>query len=137
MSVSAIEIMRLLVLLGLIGMCAWSVFDSGNPNGGAKSKHASDYVGRVVRQLEPDFTICGEGSVRTESYKDEKRSLCSATVREATIIAQSKCSAYIENEADCRLERESICDTQTGNVQGCARLVVAAALAKQGIAARG
>ena len=81
--------------------------------------------------------MCGEGSVQTEQYIDDKRKKCSAIVRTATIDAQEKCQKYIANEAACRLERSSHCTVHSNNVEGCARLVVAAALAREGLPVKG
>jgi hypothetical protein len=126
-----VEVSRLAVLFALIGLCAWSVFNSSDA--GAKVQGKKSPVGTEVRKLQPDFTMCGEGSVQTEQYIDDKRKKCSAIVRTATIDAQEKCQKYIANEAACRLERSSHCTIHSNNVEGCARLVVAAALARENL----
>jgi len=137
-----LDYIRMLVLLFLVGFSTWSGYASyrassvpdigekkdGNPVGSAKG----------VRKLEPDFTACGaDGDVGTPTYKDPKRRTCTAVVREATIDAQTRCAEYLENEAACRQERASHCAAQQENVEGCARLVVVAALSRAGLPFKG
>jgi len=132
---------RLLVLLFLVGFSIWSAIDtygaSSAPPIGAKKDGNPVGSANGVRKLEPNFKACGEGDVSTPAYKDAMRVKCSAVVREATIDAQTRCSEYLQNEADCRQERNSHCESQRENVEGCLRLVVVAALARAGVQFKG
>ena len=124
-----LDYVRVFVLVSILGILVWSALpEGGKPVIGAQKSAVGGHDG--VRKLTPDFTVCGEGSVRTPAYEDEKRAKCSAVVREATIEAQTKCAPYLENEATCRQGRESRCERFKDDCDGCQRLVVGAALAK-------
>jgi hypothetical protein len=145
MSIS-FEHVRLVALCALVGIVCWSTFTKvtgwnspepigSTPVGQSNGKHIGHYDG--VKKLIPDFTVCGEGNISTESYKDAQRLKCTAIVREATIEAQSKCESYIENEANCRVDRSSRCEVHRENIDGCQRLVVLAALGKEKLIFKG
>jgi hypothetical protein len=133
MSGSTVDYIRLLIFASMIGLIVWSAIPGTDKASVIGAKDGQVGGANEVRKLIPDFSVCGEGSVRTESYKDDKRVKCSAVVREATIYAQTKCAGYLENEAACRQERASQCDIHHENGDGCQRLVVLSALSKAGL----
>ncbi len=131
------DIVRMGLLLGLLGLCTWSAYDSFFTKTSIGSTNSPVGSLNGIRKLDPDFSVCGNGDISTPSYKDDKRSKCSAIVRDATINAQTLCVDYLQNEADCRQERNSRCSAQTDNVEGCTRLVVIAALSDAGLQIKG
>jgi len=136
----ALDGIRLLILLFLVGISIWSGVDTFRASSapiGAKKDGNPVGSANGVRKLEPDFSACGDGDIFTPVYKDANRVKCSAVVREATIDAQTRCSEYLQNEADCRQERTSRCETQQENVEGCVRLVVVSTLARAGLPHKG
>lgn len=116
------------LLVAALGWSGYAKMSGANepPAIGATKDPVGSHDG--VRKLVPDFTVCGDGDINAPSR--DGRNPCSRIVREATIKAQTECSAYIQNEADCRQERGSKCDIHMANMEGCQRLVVLAALAK-------